>query len=162
MILDDAHKIEAIEFYKCFQVNVHDIAYASSSNLKAWQFLRRLGQGFLCWDSIFEAGISVLEELFLRSALDYLMNYRLKEDFKEKMRLALPADSARCAFGIVDETGTLKPNQVFFQATQMDDDKNILPSKTTVIKGTVTVFRNPVMQAGDVRQLDAVDVPGLR
>jgi len=162
MILDDAHKIPAVEFYKLYQKSVHPLGQASTSDDKAALFLRLQSQPVIKWDNIYNAKISILQEPFLRSMLLHSMLYRLRFDIKQKERLALSPTNARCAFGVVDETFTLQPGQIFFQATRMDEDKTVYAKECSVLTGSVMVFRSPCMQPGDVRTFQAVDVPALR
>jgi len=60
-------------------------------------------------------------------------------------------DKSANILGIVDETVNLKYGQVFLHT-----------SKHGVIKGPVIVAKNPCLHPGDVRVLEAVDVPILR
>ena len=58
--------------------------------------------------------------------------------------------------------------QVFVQysavetrADRDDEDDEFNKNKKIVLRGPVVVTRNPCLHPGDVRQLEAVDVPGL-
>ncbi|CAH1273342.1 Hypp5091 [Branchiostoma lanceolatum] len=61
--------------------------------------------------------------------------------------------------GVLDETGTLEYGQVFVQYTKDITDKG---GETKVLTGELVVARNPCVHPGDVRKLQAIDVPGLR
>lgn len=62
--------------------------------------------------------------------------------------------------GVMDETGALKPGEVFVQysATSNDPDREgeFSKSKKHIFEGPVVVTRNPCLHPGDVRQLTAV------
>ena len=58
--------------------------------------------------------------------------------------------------------------QVFVQysavetrADRDDEDDEFNKNKRIVLRGPVVVTRNPCLHPGDVRQLEAIDVPGL-
>ena len=55
--------------------------------------------------------------------------------------------------------------QVFVQysavETRADRDDEFNKNKKIVLRGPVVVTRNPCLHPGDVRQLEAVDIPGL-
>ncbi|CAF0758402.1 unnamed protein product [Adineta ricciae] len=83
-------------------------------------------------------------------------NYLNAKDFLCRNRIPLPVDEARCLFGIADETNSLKDGQCFIQYKKMG-----LKTYDTV-KGKVLVTKNPCLHPGDVRYLEAVDIPALR
>jgi len=59
--------------------------------------------------------------------------------------------------GVIDETGKLEYGQVFFQYTERLGEKN----PHTIYTGKVIVTKNPCLFVGDIKKLDAVDVPEL-
>lgn len=71
--------------------------------------------------------------------------------------------------GVIDETGVLKENEVFIQCSidksinsDLKFDEEIIKSKRGfIVKSKVVVAKNPCMHAGDVRVLNAVQVPEL-
>ncbi|GAM25120.1 hypothetical protein SAMD00019534_082950 [Acytostelium subglobosum LB1] len=67
----------------------------------------------------------------------------------------IPIESARTLMGISDESSQLKANQVFVQISNPDGTKK-------VIEGKILVCKNPCLHPGDVRVLEAVDVPELQ
>ncbi|CAO3621898.1 unnamed protein product [Cunninghamella echinulata] len=69
---------------------------------------------------------------------------------KEKAKIHIPKGAF--LLGVVDESKTLKENEIFFQ---ISDDKK------KVITGKCIVFRNPCFHPGDIRVLTAVDCPAL-
>ena len=68
--------------------------------------------------------------------------------------------------GVMDETGLLQAGQVFVQCSHMtsegDDEQPVVSNQRFIVTHTVMVTRNPCLHPGDVRQLEAVDVPELR
>ncbi|KAL8518485.1 hypothetical protein ACS0TY_009748 [Phlomoides rotata] len=90
-------------------------------------------------------------------------------DLRTKARIFLP--KARQMMGCMDETGTLEYGQVFVQFSGAGQRRIYEESMTLdhyasthcnyVIRGKVTVAKNPCLHPGDVRALKAVDVPKL-
>ncbi|GIY00779.1 RNA-dependent RNA polymerase 1 [Caerostris extrusa] len=60
--------------------------------------------------------------------------------------------------GVIDETYTLEYGQIFVQYSEELGNRE---SHTKILKGIVVVTKNPCMHPGDVRKLEAVDVPAL-
>ncbi|KAJ1280935.1 hypothetical protein BS78_04G270300 [Paspalum vaginatum] len=75
-------------------------------------------------------------------------------ELKTKSRIFIP--KGRAVMGCLDETCTLKYGQVFIQASYGADDH-----RKFIVTGKVVVAKNPCLHPGDVRVLQAVDVPGL-
>lgn len=105
------------------------------------------------------AGLELHAEPFFRSLL-WTLHQRCLQQLREKASIAVPPEYGRTMFGVMDETGTLQYGQVFIQYARdlsrfsPDDDYEIL-------KGDVIVTKNPCVHLGDIRRLEAVDVPGL-
>ncbi|CAO3647238.1 unnamed protein product [Cunninghamella blakesleeana] len=74
------------------------------------------------------------------------------KDLKEKSKIHI--SKGAFLFGVVDESKTLKENEIFCQVSSGDNKK-------VTITGKCIVFRNPCFHPGDVRVLDAVDCPSL-
>lgn len=78
------------------------------------------------------------------------------KDIKKRARIMV-RDGA-FLLGIVDETNTLKENQVFcqlaFNSYQTSESRKI-------ITGECVLYRNPCLHPGDVRVVEAVDCPAL-
>jgi hypothetical protein len=64
-------------------------------------------------------------------------------------------ERSRHALGVVDETGSLNYGEVFFQFTASDNGARL------ALAQRVFVTKTPCMHQGDVRVLQAVDVPAL-
>jgi RNA-dependent RNA polymerase len=75
-------------------------------------------------------------------------------ELKTKSRIFIP--EGRAMMGCLDETRTLKYGQVFIQASYCADDH-----RKFVVTGKVVVAKNPCLHPGDIRVLQAVDIPAL-
>ncbi|KAL9324882.1 hypothetical protein ACSQ67_005527 [Phaseolus vulgaris] len=105
------------------------------------------------------------EEPFLSMMLQVFRASKLLE-LRLKSRIFIP--KGRAMMGCLDETSTLEYGQVFVQFSNnrlrdLSDDDSCsydLP-KTYMVVGKVVVAKNPCLHPGDVRVLQAVDVPDL-
>jgi RNA-dependent RNA polymerase len=94
---------------------------------------------------------------------------------KTKARILDPKSAV--LIGVIDEKKFLKENQVFLQIMPHSNTKNkyffpidpvkyqkeIMENKvTTIITGTVFITKNPCLHPGDIRIMEAVDIPELR
>lgn len=106
-------------------------------------------------------------EPFFRSLL-YTAYKRQLAELLTRSRIFLPR--GRILMGTIDETGTLKENEVFVQCQRVPTDPDLeseghlydTKSNLFILQGDVTVAKNPCMHPGDVRRLIGVDVPALR
>uniref|UniRef100_A0ACD5Y0E2 Uncharacterized protein n=1 Tax=Avena sativa TaxID=4498 RepID=A0ACD5Y0E2_AVESA len=92
-------------------------------------------------------------EPFLSMVLQTLRAFNLLE-LKRKSRIFIP--QGRAMMGCLDETCTLRYGEVFVQASCTAND-----SEKKLVTGKVVVAKNPCLHPGDVRILQAVDVPSL-
>lgn len=76
-------------------------------------------------------------------------------ELKTKSRIFIP--QGRAMMGCLDETRTLKYGQVFVQFSTSGNDHH-----KNIVTGKVVVTKNPCLHPGDVRILQAVDIPALR
>ncbi|KAL9255376.1 RNA-dependent RNA polymerase 1-like protein [Drosera capensis] len=107
-------------------------------------------------------------EPFLSMMLQIFRSSRLLE-LRIKSRIFIP--SGRTLMGCLDETGTLEYGQVFVQVSDpgtkhisdgiITYGSNGVQPRNRIIKGRVVVAKNPCLHPGDVRALQAVDVPSL-
>lgn len=105
------------------------------------------------------AGLDLHAEPFFRSLL-WTLHQRCLQQLREKANISIPPDQGRTMFGVMDETGTLAYGQVFIQYAQ--DMMHYGPDdKYVVLQGPVIVTKNPCHHMGDIRKLEAVDVPAL-
>jgi RNA-dependent RNA polymerase len=128
-------------------------------------------QSTLILAELLQAGFKTdkVQEPFVANLLSLWRSWSLKL-LKEKARI--PVDKSAFVLGCVDETSTLRGH---FIATEGSSDKDIskLPqiflqvsdskiyNKTHVVKGLCVVGRNPSLHPGDIRVVEAVDIPGL-
>ncbi|KAI3696610.1 hypothetical protein L6452_29029 [Arctium lappa] len=113
------------------------------------------------------AGFKPTTEPHLRGMLNSIRVAQL-EDLREKSRIFVP--EGRWLMGCLDELGVLEQGQCFIQVSNPSVENCFVKHgsrfsdtkrKLTVIKGTVVIAKNPCLHPGDVRVLEAVDVPGL-
>lgn len=113
---------------------------------------------------------SEVQEPFVLSILTLWKIWSLKL-VKEKARI--PVEKSAFVLGCADETGTLRGHskategskvkdvsklpQIFLQVSDAEE-----PQKSTVVTGVCIVGRNPSLHPGDIRVVEAVDVPALR
>lgn len=111
--------------------------------------------------------INAVVEPFFRSLI-YAAYKRQLAELLTRSRIFVP--KGRILMGTIDETGTLKEGQIFVQCQQVPTDMELASDGHIVdaargmftLLGEVTIAKNPCMHPGDVRRLEAVDVPALR
>ncbi|KAL3654315.1 multidrug resistance protein [Castilleja foliolosa] len=101
-------------------------------------------------------------EPFLSMMLQAFRSSKLL-DLRLRARVFIPR--ARQMMGCLDETGTLRYGQVFVQYSgagrgRFDDDDES-DNCNYIVQGKVVVAKNPCLHPGDVRVLEAVNVPAL-
>ncbi|ORY08439.1 hypothetical protein K493DRAFT_295028 [Basidiobolus meristosporus CBS 931.73] len=84
-----------------------------------------------------------------------LFQIQVLRDTKERARI--PVEQGAHLIGVLDETNTLKENQVVIRFTDPQD-----PSTIRSYVGPALVTRNPYLKPGDVHMVEAVDIPHLR
>ncbi|XP_042505199.1 RNA-dependent RNA polymerase 6-like [Macadamia integrifolia] len=113
------------------------------------------------------AGFKPQTEPHLKGMLSCIRAAQLR-DLLAKARIFVP--SGRWLMGCLDEIGVLEQGQCFIQISSPSLENCFLKhgsrfSETKrnleVIKGIVAIAKNPCLHPGDVRILEAVDVPGL-
>ncbi|KAF6144668.1 hypothetical protein GIB67_006160 [Kingdonia uniflora] len=102
-------------------------------------------------------------EPFLAMMLQAFRTTKLLE-LRNKSRIPVP--NGRSMMGCLDETKTLEYGQVFVQVSRKDGkeflyDGHEAQKSTFIVKGKVVVAKNPCLHPGDVRVLQAVNVPSL-
>jgi RNA-dependent RNA polymerase len=110
------------------------------------------------------------QEPFVVNLLNLWRSWSLKL-LKEKARITI--EQSAFVLGCVDETGTLRGHSNATEGTS-EKDVNKLPqiflqvsdskvyNTTKVIEGICIVGRNPSLHPGDIRVVEAVDIPELR
>ncbi|XP_078177742.1 RNA-dependent RNA polymerase 6 [Carex rostrata] len=115
------------------------------------------------------AGFRPQTEPHLRAMLSCIKSAQL-HDLLYKTRIFVP--DGRWLMGCLDELGVLEQGQCFIQVSHpslercfVKHGKQFLDKKGNnrrVVVGTVAIAKNPCLHPGDVRILEAVDVPDLR
>ncbi|ORZ25193.1 RNA dependent RNA polymerase-domain-containing protein [Absidia repens] len=100
------------------------------------------------------SGFLERQDPFLKNLLN-MFRLRTLKNLKEKAKL--PVDEGAFVFGVVDESGVLKEDEIFCQVTNDLERK-----ERFVVKGRCIVYRNPCFHPGDIRVVNAVDHPELR
>ncbi|KAM0458094.1 hypothetical protein ACHAO4_002819 [Trichoderma viride] len=128
-------------------------------------------QSTLVLAELLQAGFktSHCQEPFVVNLLNLWRSWSLKL-LKEKARITI--EQSAFVLGCVDETGTLRGHSNATEGTS-DKDVNKLPqiflqisdskvyNTTKVIEGICVVGRNPSLHPGDIRVVEAVDIPEL-
>lgn len=94
--------------------------------------------------------ISFSNDDFLRQTVEMALLLRIRE---LKYRSRIPVEAARTLYGIMDETGFLKENQIYC-VIESDAHK-----REVLVRPDVIITRSPALHPGDVQIVDAVDVP---
>ncbi|XP_075106416.1 RNA-dependent RNA polymerase 6-like [Nicotiana tabacum] len=113
------------------------------------------------------AGFKPQSEPHLRGMLSSIRASQLG-DLRNKARIFVP--SGRWLMGCLDELGELEQGQCFIQVSSPSLENcfikhgpkfSDIKQNLQVVKGLVVIAKNPCLHPGDVRILEAVDVPGL-
>ncbi|GFP87816.1 RNA-dependent RNA polymerase 6 [Phtheirospermum japonicum] len=113
------------------------------------------------------AGFKPQTEPHLRGMLTSIRTAQLG-DLREKARIFVP--SGRWLMGCLDELAVLEHGQCFIQVSEPSLENCFVchgsqfceyEKKVRVVKGLVAIAKNPCLHPGDVRILEAVDVPEL-
>ncbi|KAF4589553.1 suppressor of ascus dominance [Ophiocordyceps camponoti-floridani] len=129
-------------------------------------------QNTLTLAEMLQAGFNRLgaRELFVVNLLNLWRSWTLRL-LKEKARIQV--EKSAFVLGCVDETGTLRGHSKETEGAK-DKDVSALPQiflqltdpaqcdKTFVLEGLCIVGRNPSLHPGDIRVVEAVDLPQLR
>ncbi|KAG9526866.1 RNA-directed RNA polymerase, partial [Aureobasidium melanogenum] len=98
-----------------------------------------------------DIGLEYHDDSFLRGVVEMAVITKLRE-IKYKGRI--PVKNGVTLYGIMDETGHLKEGQIYV-VTQSSPDE---PRKV-ITKDKVIITRSPALHPGDIRIVEAVDVP---
>ncbi|KAJ6784271.1 hypothetical protein PWT90_03912 [Aphanocladium album] len=110
------------------------------------------------------------QDPFAKNLLRLWRSWSLKL-MKEKCRIHIEASAF--VMGCVDETGTLRGHSIQTEGSKTKDTSTLpqiflqisdrhYRNKTTILQGTCIIGRNPSLHAGDIRVVEAVDIPALR
>lgn len=129
--------------------------------------LMSLGENTYILKEMLKCGYKPDEEPFLAMMLQTFCSSQLL-DLRVKSRIFIPR--ARQMMGCLDETGTLKYGQVFVQFSGVGQMRfheesinfnEYTSSDRNFVRGKVVVAKNPCLHPGDLRVLEAIDVPAL-
>lgn len=128
-------------FHRLQELAVSEVRSAASSPTKTAAFLDRKGVGTGCnlsWliERLSEIGIDARDDMFLQGALEHAMLSELRM-IKHKARI--PVENGHTLYGVMDETGVLRENQIFVRV----DGK--------VRTGLVAITRSPALHPGDIQ-----------
>lgn len=110
------------------------------------------------------AGFAPATETHLRAMLLAIKSSQL-QGLLEKTKIFVP--KSRWLMGCLDEIGVLEQGQCFIRTSSRNcfvkrgSRFSCTNKNAETIVGTVVVAKNPCLHPGDVRILEAVDVPGL-
>jgi hypothetical protein len=98
-----------------------------------------------------DVGLEYHDDSFLRGVVEMAVITKLR-DIKYKGRI--PVENGITLYGIMDETGYLKEGQIYVVTqTSLDGPRNVLKG------GKVIITRSPALHPGDIRTVEAIDVP---
>ncbi|CAM6109767.1 unnamed protein product [Calypogeia fissa] len=125
----------------------------------ATEILQESGSDFLALEML-RCGYASQAEPFLRRLLHVFKDAQLHE-LKQKAKI--PVANGRLLMGCLDETGTLQYGQVYIRYTAFSRAFSRAGEfrKENVVTSKVFVAKNPCLHPGDIRTLQAVDVPQL-
>ena len=136
---------------------------------EALQRMSSMVRNGMNYKTLADNGVSLTTEPYFKSLLCAVYKEQINRLLK-KSRILLPVSKARLMMGVMDETGSLEYGQVFVQCTYMtsegnssdeDDEELLRENRRFIVNQRVIVTRNPCLHPGDVRELEAVDVPEL-
>ncbi|KAG5051207.1 hypothetical protein JHK87_003405 [Glycine soja] len=153
-------------FEKKQRETVNQLNTILTDSLKAQEVLDLMSAGEITnvLKEMLICGYKPNEEPFLSMMLQTFRASKLLE-LRLKSRIFIP--KGRAMMGCLDETRTLEYGQVFVQFSNnrlqnlSDDFFSYDLPKNYMVKGKVVVAKNPCLHPGDVRVLQAVDVPDL-
>ncbi|CAI2179492.1 5586_t:CDS:2 [Funneliformis geosporum] len=117
--------------------------------------------------------LSMIEEGMMQGIIDPFLNalleckrvYALKV-LRHKARILMP--KSFLLLGVIDETGKLEENEVYLQTSTIVSEhltfnkaNNKIRRESKVWTGPAVITRNPCLHPGDLRKVEAVDIPEL-
>ncbi|KAG6382499.1 hypothetical protein SASPL_157835 [Salvia splendens] len=128
--------------------------------------LMSLGENTYILKEMLKCGYKPDEEPFLAMMLQTIRSSQLL-DLRIKSRIFIR--QGRNMMGCLDETGTLEYGQVFVKYSgsgqrrfyEESVDEYTSTDRNYIVKGKVAVAKNPCLHPGDLRDLEAIDVPAL-
>ncbi|KAG6426193.1 hypothetical protein SASPL_110412 [Salvia splendens] len=128
--------------------------------------LMSLGENTYILKEMLKCGYKPDEEPFLAMMLQTIRSSQLL-DLRIKSRIFIR--QGRNMTGCLDETDTLEYGQVFVKYSgsgqrrfyEESVDEYTSTDRNYIVKGKVAVAKNPCLHPGDLRDLEAIDVPAL-
>ncbi|OBZ89514.1 putative RNA-dependent RNA polymerase SHL2 [Choanephora cucurbitarum] len=102
-----------------------------------------------------QAGFLERNDPYIKNLLN-LFRVSILKDLKKKAKIIVPKGAY--LLGVMDETATLEPDEVFIQINVPSHSGGV---NRMVVTGRCVVFRNPCFHPGDVRIVQAVDKENL-
>ncbi|KAI5305850.1 hypothetical protein KEM56_003119 [Ascosphaera pollenicola] len=96
-----------------------------------------------------ELQLSFRDDPFLRALVNLAILIRLRD---LKYRARIPVSQAVTLYGVMDETGYLKENEVYCAMTGEDGRTQVL------VRNEVVITRSPALHPGDIQIVNAVNV----
>jgi len=96
-----------------------------------------------------DIGLNYQNDQFLRQIVEIAATIHLR-DIKHRGRIPVP--DSYTLYGVADETGYLRENQVHVIIRQKDGSRDVL-------LGPMIITRAPALHPGDIRVVEAVEVP---
>jgi hypothetical protein len=104
-----------------------------------------------------EIGIDGLEDVFLQTAVEAATKLHMRD---LKYRGRIPVEKGVKLFGIMDETGYLKEDEIYCAIQTPKGYREVLGDpKGTGFRAKALISRSPSMHPGDVQLVYVVDVP---
>lgn len=102
-------------------------------------------------EMLFDVGLEYHDDSFLRGVVEMAVITKLREI---KYRGRIPVENGITLYGIMDETGYLEEGQIYVVTqNSLDEPRNVLTG------GKVIITRSPALHPGDIRTVEAIDVP---
>ncbi|KAI5292767.1 hypothetical protein KEM52_006081 [Ascosphaera acerosa] len=93
-------------------------------------------------------GLDFRDDPFLESLIELAILIRLRD---LKYRARIPVRQAVTLYGVLDETGYLKENEIYCAMTNEDGVTQVL------VRDNVVITRSPALHPGDIQVVNAVD-----
>lgn len=143
-------------FMRLQSAAVEDLRSRTKSSINAASFLAesftsRAAQFPALIELIDEIGLNFRDDTFLRNIVEMAVVVKLREI---KYRGRIPVKQGVTLYGIMDETGYLNEGEVYVVIERATGG-----GKQMLGPGKVLVTRSPALHPGDIRVVEAVDVP---
>lgn len=98
-----------------------------------------------------DIGLEYHDDSFLRGVVEMAVITKLRDI---KYRGRIPVENGITLYGIMDETGFLQEGQIYVVTQSSIDER-----KQVLTGGRVIITRSPALHPGDIRTVEAIDVP---